>query len=282
MITAWRRRARGRPWGVVVVSWMALGAAVVVLHLAGGALPLPTVGSPSEWSAWLVGRDPVVVAFAVVRLLALAVAWYGLIVTVAGVCLRLVSAQHLAALVDRLTVVPLRRLASATIAVGLSATALAPTTAGAATTAGATPVPVSSTVGGGPGTTRSGGPPATVTMHRLDIADAGRPGSQEPTTVPGPTATTVPGPTATTPGPTATTPGPTAGRVTTGTWTVAPGQCFWSIAEATLSRAWGRAPTPTEIVPYWNRLIEANRAELADPHNADLVFPGQVFALPTP
>ena len=60
------------------------------------------------------------------------------------------------------------------------------------------------------------------------------------------------------------------------------GDCFWTIADDLLHRAWGRAPTDAEIVPYWLRLIEANRAELADPGNADLIFPGQVFAVPTP
>ncbi len=249
------------------MSWLALGAAVVVLHVAGGALPLPPVGAPAEWSAWLVGRDPVVVAFAVVRLLALSAAWYGLVVTVVGVGLRLVSAQHLAALVDRLTVVPLRRLVSATLAVGLSATTLAGTTAGAATTA-VSAAPVSTTVVGGRAAALPGGPPATVTMHRLDAADTAPLASPPPTVATGAKVEA--------------TPGTAAPRATADTWTVAPGQCFWSIAEAALARAWGRPPTATEIVAYWHRLIEANRAELADPGNADLVFPGQVFALPVP
>ncbi len=65
-------------------------------------------------------------------------------------------------------------------------------------------------------------------------------------------------------------------------WTVQPGDCFWTIADDVLHRSWGRAPTDAEIVPYWLRLVEANRAELADPGNADLIFPGQVFAVPVP
>ncbi|MDQ2826434.1 MAG: hypothetical protein M3Y04_05685, partial [Actinomycetota bacterium] len=65
-------------------------------------------------------------------------------------------------------------------------------------------------------------------------------------------------------------------------WTVAPGQCFWSIAESVLSTHLGRSPTDAEIVPYWERLIDANRAELAHWDNADLIFPGQVFAVPSP
>ncbi len=271
MTTSWRRSTRWERRGVVPVSWLALGAAVAVLQVAGGALPLPSLDAPSTWSTWLVGREPVVVAFAVVRLLALVAAWYGLVVAVVGVGLRLVSAEHLASLVDRLTLVPLRRLVSATVAVGLSATTLAATGAGAATTAAApsvpAPAPVSTTVVG-PAAAPPGGPPATVTMHRLDAAGTAPPGTQPPPAGPGRAVET--------------TPGTVAGEVRADTWTVQPGQCFWSIAEAALGRAWGRPPTPPEVVPYWHRLIEANRAELADPHNADLVFPGQVFALPSP
>ena len=65
-------------------------------------------------------------------------------------------------------------------------------------------------------------------------------------------------------------------------WTVEPGQCFWSIAEAVLTEHLGRPPTDPEVVPYWRRLIEANRNELAHRDNPDLVFPGQRFAVPAP
>jgi nucleoid-associated protein YgaU len=65
-------------------------------------------------------------------------------------------------------------------------------------------------------------------------------------------------------------------------WTVQPGQCFWTIAETVLARAWGRAPADAEIVPYWQRIISVNRAALAAPSNPDLIFPGQVFEVPHP
>lgn len=65
-------------------------------------------------------------------------------------------------------------------------------------------------------------------------------------------------------------------------WTVKPGECFWSIAESVLTERWDHAPTDAEIVPYWQRLIEANRAELADRNDPDLIFPGQVFVVPAP
>ena len=63
---------------------------------------------------------------------------------------------------------------------------------------------------------------------------------------------------------------------------MAPGECFWSIADQVLARAWDRAPSDGEIVPYWRTLIETNRAALADPANPDLVYPGQTFTVPPP
>jgi hypothetical protein len=36
------------------------------------------------------------------------------------------------------------------------------------------------------------------------------------------------------------------------------------------------------VAPYWQRLVDANRAELADPTNPDLLFVGQTLRLPPP
>ncbi len=226
--------------------WLVLGAAIATLHAAGRALPAPPLDAPSRWSEWMAGRDPVVVAFAVVRLVGLGAAWYGVVVTAVGVILRLSSAPRLATLVDHLTVAPLRGLAAATVAAAISASAWGATAATAGPTAPPATVAPSATV--------AAGPPVTITMHRL-----------EPSAPPAPVSPA---------------PVPRAPATGSATWTVRAGQCFWSIAEAELGRAWGRPPTADEVVPYWHRLIEANRGVLADPHNADLVFPGQVFTLP--
>lgn len=90
-----------------------------------------------------------------------------------------------------------------------------------------------------------------------------------------------------TPAPPATAPPATATEVAheqpgpqAATATVQPGDHFWGIAEQALSDAWGRQPTDAELAPYWRRLIEHNRHRLADPTNPDLLFPGQVVALP--
>ena len=77
-------------------------------------------------------------------------------------------------------------------------------------------------------------------------------------------------------------PTPTTPAAAAKTWTVAPGDHLWAIAERSLAAAWGEAPTDDEIDPYWRLLVEANRPRLADPTNPDLVQPGLVVDVPPP
>jgi nucleoid-associated protein YgaU len=62
---------------------------------------------------------------------------------------------------------------------------------------------------------------------------------------------------------------------------VVPGDNLWRIAATRLAAALGREPSDAEIAPYWQRVIAANRTTLrsGDP---DLVFPGELVALPPP
>lgn len=63
---------------------------------------------------------------------------------------------------------------------------------------------------------------------------------------------------------------------------VAAGDSLWSIAEETLIDA-GRSPVDEHAVAsYWRRVIDHNRGMLTDPNNPDLIYPGQVVALPAP
>ena len=62
--------------------------------------------------------------------------------------------------------------------------------------------------------------------------------------------------------------------------TVEIGDSFWSIAAEELAQQGGAPPSDRQIVPYWRRLIEHNRAVLVDPGNPDLIYPGQVLSLP--
>jgi nucleoid-associated protein YgaU len=75
---------------------------------------------------------------------------------------------------------------------------------------------------------------------------------------------------------------PAAAPVTGAEREIRPGDHLWSVAATVLHEAWGAPATDHEVAPYWRRLVEANRAVLADPANPDLLYPGQVVAVPAP
>lgn len=262
-----RRRGLTAP-----VLWAAVLAAVTLaLQWSGrGALAPPPLGHPGQWNSWLDGRDPVTAAFAILRLVALACLWYLLVATAAGVVLRLLGAARMVAAADRLTVGPVRRLLAG-VSLGLAATTVGAVLGPAAVVPAALASQTTSTTAPSAATSTTVGPvgtPSTITMHRLGPTDsipAPSPAVPEVSPVSAPPASATPQPAA-----------------VAGTWTVQPGQCFWSIAESVLAKAWGRPPTDAEIVPYWNRLIAANGAALVHPADPDLVFPGQVFQVPAP
>jgi hypothetical protein len=64
------------------------------------------------------------------------------------------------------------------------------------------------------------------------------------------------------------------------TWTVRPGDDFWSIAEIVVARASSAPAGGRHIALYWSRLIEANRGRLPRPGDPDLLFPGDLVVLP--
>ena len=238
---ACRPRRGGRR--LAAAAWL-LGLAVIAaaLHATGGGpLAAPPLTDPGRWGAWLDGRPPLVAAFSLVRLAAIAGLWYVVLATSVGGALRLVRAASLVRVADRFTIGPVRRLLAGSISLGLASSGLLAhggPALGAQTTT--TTTTVASTA-------------ETVTMHRLGPAES--PVTQAVAPVP---------------------------KLDTGRWTVKPGECFWSIAESVLADRLGRAPTDAEIVPYWRRLIDANRNELVHRGDPDLVLPGQVFTIPEP
>jgi len=230
-----------------------LGVAASALYGAGGgALTAPALTEPGQWSGWLEARGPVVAAFSLLRLLAIGVIWYLVVATLVGAGLRMVGAASLVRVTDRLTVGPVRRMLAGSVSLGLAASGLVAVAAPALRAGAAAQTST---------TAPSAGPPATVTMHRLGPAEAQPPlaGALRP-------EVTI----------------PTTAAAATERWTVKPGECFWSIAESALTEHWGRAPTDAEIVPFWTRLIDTNRDRLVHGENPDLIFPGQVFTVPTP
>lgn len=63
---------------------------------------------------------------------------------------------------------------------------------------------------------------------------------------------------------------------------VTSGDSLWSIAQDALIDAGDAVPTDAAVERYWRQLIEANLSTLVEPTNPDLIYPGQVIALPTP
>ncbi|MDY7106820.1 MAG: hypothetical protein S0880_37065 [Actinomycetota bacterium] len=59
------------------------------------------------------------------------------------------------------------------------------------------------------------------------------------------------------------------------------GDNFWAIADDTITDAWDRDPTNTEVADYWADVVELNLDRLTPPQNPNLIYPGQIFELPT-
>ena len=244
-----------------LLAWLAaLAAGLVVLHQAGGALTPPPLSRPHQLGAWLAERGPAEAALSIVRVPALAAGWYLLAITLVGATGRWLRAGRLVSASDLLTVPSVRRLLNRAIGLSMAATALSGGTALAAS--GQAP-----------------SPPAAEAMTRLPDA---------PATSPPVTMRRLPGP----PGGSSTGAmerladegGPRMDTSPTAqpTWTVRPGDHFWSVAERTLAAAWNRAPSDAETGPYWRDLVAANRPVLKDRDNPDLLFPGQLLTVPPP
>lgn len=244
-MTADRRRA-----GISLASYiLALLTALVGLHLlgSGGLAPPPFTGGGRALQRWLEARDPAVAAFALIRSGVVIATWYLLGTALAAVALRMVGAARAASALDAMSLPAARRLVQAAAGLSLTVSAVAATTAltAPAGPAGATVqrVPDEDVV------VMQALPDEDVVMRRLPdetVAGVGAP-------APAPSSRTV-----------------------------LPGDHFWRIAEEVLTSAWGRPPRDAETTTYWTQMVEANRSRLADPDNADLLFPGQVIEVPTP
>lgn len=266
-----------------LLGWLASLAAGIVLftQLGDGPLAAPPLTEPDAWSAWAAERDGPLAAVALLRVLALALAWYLVGVTTLGLVARLLRLASLVRVADAISgpVVRhvLRSALGVTLAVGVVAASSAPTAGPPRDPAAATAV-ASGTPDGGDGG-------ATVRAVALtdDADDQDRavmvsadpptermvglpPGAGDPAEV-----DQLDDPSADDPADHA----PAADR-----HEVAAGEHLWSIAEQHLRAASGEPPSQAQLVTYWQQLIDANRDRLADPDNPDLIFPGQQLVLP--
>lgn len=232
----------------ILFVWLALLAGAVELLTATGVGPLgaPSLTDFAAWREWPAGRDAVTVAFALLRLATLAVAWYLVGATVIGIAARLVRHTRLIAAADALAVPAVRGILQAAFGAGLAAATLTAVSS-AVPTAPAQP----------PAVDAAAFPPPPVEMTPADDEEMDIP--------PAPVAVARP---------------VRAPAKPEKTWTVEPGDHLWSIAELVLERAWERQPSDHETAAYWTRLIDSNRRRLTDPGSPDLIHAGQVFELP--
>lgn len=229
-------------------AWLGLLLATVLLlpRVATHVSPPPLIEGLEASRRWFAERDLATAFVGILRVCVQATAWYLLASTVLAMVVELVPAAggHRLRLVDRIVTGHVRRGVAAAFGVSLTVAAVA-----------ALPRP-------------SGGPPSAAVEVALREPAVSQPA---PTTTAAASLTIVELPVVPGPEP----PGPAPLR----TWTVAPGDHMWGIAERVLGEARGLAVNDDDVDPYWRRLIEANRDVVADP---DVVFVGQVLRIPPP
>ncbi len=242
--------------------------AVGALHALGrGPLAAPPVDRPGAFAGWLDQRSGPTLAFCALRLAAMGLASYLLATTVAGLLVRIVGLARWSAALDAISPVVVRRLvqgaAGLTMAATVTTSQAAAWAAPAAPTGTGSPTPIMRRLPSGPPST------AAAPAHPGEASP-----SPAPRVPPDPRGGAIDE--AAHPPPASPTPAPSA------TWLIRPGDSLWSVAEATLARAWGRGPSDAEVDDYWTRLVSVNRMRLVHGDDPDLVFPGQVFELPAP
>jgi hypothetical protein len=261
----------------------------LTLAVGGGTLDVP-VTSRHALRRWVDGTPPGDMAMAMLRIGALAAIGYLLAVTVLVVASRMLRVRGLTVLAQRVTPGVVQRLASGGGGLGLALGSLLGSVPAPGLASGPDPPTMvaasdrpprgeSDVLGIDPSIdsatmTRLGdSPPETATMTReAPLAQHAVPGD-----APGP------GPLRATASGLAGEHGPAPPQpADDSTWVVEPGDSFWSIAEDVLTPRGGPAPSDRQISRYWRRLIGANRSQLVDPGNPDLLRPGQRLHLPRP
>lgn len=243
-------------------QWLAAGALTSILAVAGrGALETPPLLHPVDFLRWWSARDPVVVAMALLRVVGFATGCYWLVLCAVAALARWTGRI---AWLGHARVPGLARVAKNAAGISVMGAAMAGV-AGCGLVAGPHPadrrppappvlVPIPTTAP--PGNPDEPSPPASV-VPPADPALVTAPPAPAPTRTPAPARTPA-----------------------SSDWVVKPGDDLWSIAESVLADRLGQAPGERAIAELWLRIIEANRAHLPDPANPNLIFAGDVVAIP--
>jgi hypothetical protein len=269
--------------------WTAALVVAARLLLAAGSPSLSVpLTSAEAFADWVVTAPPAEMAMGILRLAALAANFYLLAVTALAVAARAVRLGRLGSAVELVTPEVVRRLVAGGSGVGLAMGAAAAwlpvpdvenhlpgfTVASEAGAAGAPSATMTRVAEAGPA---ARAPHAAKVQATLTMADEPPPATATMTRVP--TAVTD----AAAPSPTPAAPAPVLPSIDAGVWVVEPGDSFWSIAEDVVGGAAPDAQVDERAVArYWRRLVDANRSDLVDPSNADLLVTGQRLAVPPP
>jgi hypothetical protein len=235
-----------------------------------GPLAAPPLGSLDDLARWFAHRDPAMAIFAVLRLGAIALAWYTAVSLVVATVVRVLRVDWLARFTDAITLPAFRHLATGLAGAGLVSTGALATAAPAV----ADPVDATQTEPDAEAARPTESliaidDPTLPTETLLALDDA--PGRDDEATMTwlAPDKSRTPVPTATPRGP-------------PDLWVIEPGEHLWAVAERHLADEWGRSPTDAETTAYWRRLVEHNRARLPNPNDPDFVMPGMALDLPPP
>lgn len=265
----------------VAAVLMAEAGALVLLHRLG------SYGSATvEWGdfgRWLAETPPEELLVALVRMAALALAWWLAASTALYALARVTRVPSLVRAVEWATLPGVRRLID-----GIAATTVAAgSVLGTSSVAGAAPADRTAVVVRLESEDTS---PATAPRYRPRPAGSGdgdRP-VPAPTAAAGTTAlpTRIPMSSAVLDGgdTSSFTAGPTEEPEDAAHYVIQPGDNLWEIAERHLAKITGRHETDlasAEVWRYWVRLVDHNRGRLrsGDP---DLIYPGEHLTLPLP
>lgn len=234
----------------------------------------PTAIEWHDLSHWLAGTAPEDAVVAVVRLVALVVAWWLLGSTVLYALARAVRVPALIRAVEWATLPSIRRILDGMVASTIVASSVF-SGAGVASAAPADPAPVVVSLGDN-GTTTTTAPPYRPRAAGDDVVPTLAPQVQAtiPTSGSGNAHAVEEHPLSAA--------SPPAANEATATYVVEPGDNLWTIAERQVVRMTGTSEAEVaaeQVLRYWVRLQEANRDRLRS-GNPDLIFAGEELVLP--
>lgn len=295
----WRRAVPLLVWGTC------LGVAVALLVALGdGRLAAPPLTDPSGWQAWATGRDPLEVVMVVLRLVALAVAWYLTGVTSISVIARVLRAARLVRVADVLSVGPVKVLVQQALGISLAAGVVASNVPGgavpgrAAASADRVEVAVMAVLDDAPAQSGAEGGQAVMVPVPAPASSS----TPTPAPPPAPALSAAPSPVPSPASPSS--PSSTAAPVTAdqapadeaaGTAAepdeatdqagpqevhVRSGDHFWGLAEQAVADHLGRPGSEGEVLAHWEAMLIANADRLVVAGSPDLLLPGQAIIVP--